>query len=125
MAETIRAKAKGTEKDMERINAMKKISIGIATLALVLMFGCKNQNQTSGTSADNNTGNTVSSQQTANMSPEDLGTLGAEIKKHPKDAQKLLSDKGLTEQQFEQAVRKVAESPEQSKRYAGAYKKAS
>ena len=104
---------------------MKKISIGIATLALVLMFGCKNQNQTSGTSADNNTGNTVSSQQTANMSPEDLGTLGAEIKKHPKDAQKLLSDKGLTEEQFEKAVRKVAESPADSKRYASAYKKAS
>ena len=36
----------------------------------------------------------------------------------------LLSDKGLTEQQFEQAVRKVAENPDQSKRYAEAYKKA-
>jgi hypothetical protein len=109
---------------MERINAMKKISIGIATLALVLMFGCKNQNQTA---YDNNSSNsnTVSSQQTTNLSPEDLGKLGAEIKKHPKDAQKLLADKGLTEQQFEQAVRKVAESPADSKRYAEAYKKAS
>jgi hypothetical protein len=123
-AEKIRAKAKAktTEKDMERINAMKKISIAIATLALVLTFGCKNQNQTASSSGDNSTGNTVSS---TNMSPEDLGTLGAEIKRHPKDAQRLLSDKGLTEQQFEQAVRKVAESPEQSKRYADAYKKAS
>jgi hypothetical protein len=111
---------------MERTNAMKKISIGIATLALVLMFGCKNQNQTA--SYDNNSNsssNTVSSQQTTNMSPEDLGKLGAEIKKHPKDAPKLLADKGLTEQQFEQAVRKVAESPADSKRYAEAYKKAS
>ena len=125
-AETIRAKtkAKATEKDMERINAMKKISIGIATLALVLIFGCKNQNQTA--SYDNNkSSNTVSSQQTTNLSPEDLGTLGAEIKKHPKEAQKLLADKGLTEQQFEQAVRKVAESPSDSKRYSEAYKKAS
>ena len=104
---------------------MKKISIAIATLALVLTFGCKNQNQTASSSSDNSTGNTVSSQQTTNMSPEDLGRLGAEIKRHPKDAQRLLSDKGLTEQQFEQAVRKVAESPEQSKRYANAYKKAS
>jgi hypothetical protein len=111
---------------MERINAMKKISIGIATLALVLMFGCKNQNQTA--SYDNNgksSDNSVSSQQTTNLSPEDLGKLGAEIKKHPKDAQKLLADKGLNEQQFEQAVRKVAESPSDSKRYAEAYKKAS
>ena len=103
---------------------MKKISIGIATLALVLMFGCKNQNQAA--SYDNNSGNnTVASQQTSNLSPEDLGKLGAEIKKHPKDAQKLLADKGLNEQQFEQAVRKVAESPADSKRYAEAYKKAS
>ena len=107
---------------MERINAVKKISIAIATLALVLTFGCKNQNQTASSSGDNSTGNTVSA---TNMSPEDLGTLGAEIKKHPNDAQQLLSDKGLTVQQFEQAVRKVAESPEQSKRYADAYKRAS
>ena len=118
-------KAAATEKDMERINAMRKISIGIATFMLVFAISCKNQNQTTAASAGND--NTVASQQTANtnMSPEDLGKLGAEIKKHPKDAQKLLSDKGLTEQQFEQAVRKVAESPEQSKRYADAYKKAS
>ena len=102
----------------------KKISIAIATLALVLTFGCKNQNQTAGSSSDNSTGNTVSSQQT-NLSPEDLGTLGAEIKRNPNDAQRILSDKGLTVQQFEQAVRKVAESPEQSKRYADAYKRAS
>jgi cytochrome c1 len=104
---------------------MKKISIGIAALTLVLAIGCKNQNQTASTNADNNSNNTVATSQTTNMSPEDLGKLGAEIKKHPSDAQKLLSDKGLTEQQFEQAVRKVAESPEQSKRYADAYKKAS
>jgi hypothetical protein len=110
---------------MERINAMKKISIGIATLALVLMFGCKNQNQTASYDNNNSSNNTVASQHTTNLSPEDLGKLGAEIKKHPKDAQKLLADKGLTEQQFEQAVRKVAENPADSKRYAEAYKKAS
>jgi hypothetical protein len=111
---------------MERINAMRKISIGIAALTLVLAIGCKNQNENQTAATNAGTGNnTVASQQTTNMSPEDLGKLGAEIKKHPKDAQKLLSDKGLTEQQFEQAVRKVAESPEQSKRYADAYKKAS
>jgi hypothetical protein len=109
---------------MERINAMKKISIGIATLALVLTFGCKNQNQTASYDNNNSGSNTVASQ-TTNLSPEDLGKLGAEIKKHPKDAQKLLTDKGLTEQQFEQAVRKVAENPADSKRYAQAYKKAS
>ena len=105
---------------------MRKFSIGIATLTLVLAIGCKNnQNQSATNSGDNSSSNNAVAAQTTNMSPEDLGTLGAEIKKHPKDAQKLLADKGLTEKQFEQAVRKVAESPEQSKRYTEAYKKAS
>jgi len=112
--------------DTERINAMKKITIAIAALSLVLAFGCKNQNQNQNQN-QSSYGTNASSQQSAttSLSPEDLGTLGAKIKKHPKDATKLLSDKGLTEQQFEQAVRKVAESPSDSKRYADAYKKAS
>ncbi len=103
---------------------MKKISIAIAALALILAFGCKNQSNYASTNP-NNSNNSVSTQQTTNLSPEELGELGAKIKKHPSDAQKLLSEKGLTSQQFEQAVRKVAESPEDSKKYAAAYKKAS
>jgi len=117
-------KAKATEKDMERINAMRKITIGIAALSLVLVLGCKKQESTS--EYNNSSSNTVASQQaTTNLSPEDLGKLGAEIKKNPKDADKILSAKGLTQEQFEQAVRKVAESPSDSKKYADAYKKAS
>ncbi|HMC21281.1 MAG TPA: hypothetical protein VKL19_05510 [Thermoanaerobaculia bacterium] len=103
---------------------MRKILIAIAALTLTLAFGCKNQTNTA-SSTPNNSNNTVSTQQTTNLSPEELGELGAKIKKHPADAQKLLSEKGLTEQQFEQAVRKIAESPEDSKKYAEAYKKAS
>ena len=53
-----------------------------------------------------------------------LGELGAKIKKNPDDAQKLLSEKGLTTQSFEQQVRQVSQDPEASKRYAAAYKKA-
>ena len=111
---------------MERINAMRKITIGFAALTLVLVLGCKKQEST-GEYNNSSSNNTVASQQqaTTNLSPEDLGKLGAEIKKHPKDANKLLSDKGLTQEQFEQAVRKVAESPSDSKKYAEAYKKAS
>jgi len=109
---------------MERINAMRKITIGIAALSLVLVLGCKKQENTS--EYNNSSSNTVASQQaTTNLSPEDLGKLGAEIKKNPKDADKILSAKGLTQEQFEQAVRKVAESPSDSKKYADAYKKAS
>ncbi len=105
---------------------MKKIPIAIAALTLTLAFGCKNQNQSNYASTNpNDSNNSVSAQQTTNLSPEELGELGAKIKKHPSDAQKLLSEKGLTSQQFEQAVRKVAESPEDSKKYAAAYRKAS
>ena len=113
------------EKDMERIETMRKITIGIASLALVATLAC-NKNSTNSTSANspNNSAPAVA-QQTTNLSPEDLGKLGAEIKKHPKEADKLLSEKGLTEQEFVKAVRKVAESPDESKRYAAAFKKAS
>ena len=104
---------------------MKKISMIVAAVALVWMFGCKNQsNHTASNSTPGNSSNTSVAQQST-LSPEELGELGAKIKKNPSDAEKLLSEKGLTQQQFEQAVRKVAESPDQSKRYTEAYKKAS
>jgi hypothetical protein len=98
---------------------MKKLSIAI--LALVLVVGCKNKASTESTSA---TGNDKTVAQ-ANLTPEQLGELGAKITKNPGEAQKLLSDQGLTEDSFKQAVRKVAEDPAASKRYAEAYKKAS
>ena len=104
---------------------MKKISMIVAAVALVWMFGCKNQsNNTASNSTPDKSSNTSVAQQST-LSPEELGELGAKIKKNPSDAEKLLSEKGLTQQQFEQAVRKVAESPDQSKRYTEAYKKAS
>ena len=58
------------------------------------------------------------------LSPEELGELGANIEKNPADAESLLSAKGLNEQSFEQAIRRVAEDPEASKRYAEAYHRA-
>jgi ABC-type transporter MlaC component len=120
----ITEKMAAKEKDMERTNAMKKISMIIAAVALVWMFGCKNQSNSTASNATPDNNNESLAQQTS-LSPEDLGELGAKIKRNPKDAERLLSEKGLTERQFEKAVRKVAESPEQSKRYAEAYKKAS
>ena len=109
-------------KDMERINTMRKTALAIATITLILLVGCKNQSTTNAGATANNNGTTVAQ---SNLTPEELGELGAKIKKNPNDAQQLLSQHGLTEQSFEQAVRKVAESPEQSKRYAEAYRKAS
>jgi len=101
---------------------MKKTLIAIAMTGL--LFGC-NKGTTSSSNATNSNNNVPAVAQQTNLSPEDLGTLGAEIKKHPKDADKILTDKGLTEQQFVKAVRKVSESPEDSKRYTSAFKKAS
>jgi hypothetical protein len=61
----------------------------------------------------------------AELTPEQLGELGAQIKKSPDRAQELLSQHGLTEQAFESQIRKVTEDPDASKRYAEAYRKAS
>lgn len=119
-------KAAAKAKDMERISAMKKISMIIAAAMLVGMFGCRNQSNTTASSATpGNSNYGASAAQQTPLTPEELGELGARIKKNPKDAERLLADKGLTQEQFERAVRKVAESPDQSKRYAEAYKKAS
>ncbi len=100
---------------------MKKMTIALATIA-ILAFGCK---KGSTNEAYNSPSNNPSVAQQTNLSPEELGELGAKIKQHPKDASKLLAEKGLDEATFEKAVRKVAESPDDSKRYAAAYKKAS
>jgi len=101
---------------------MKKISIAIAALALILAFGCKNQSNYASTNP-NNSNNSVSTPQSTNLSPEELGELGAKIKAHPKDAQKILADAGLTESAFETQIRKVSSDPAASKRYAAAFKK--
>jgi hypothetical protein len=56
------------------------------------------------------------------MTPEQLGALGAQIKKQPNDAHTLLQQHGLDEVSFAAAIRKVSEDPAAAKRYATAYK---
>lgn len=58
------------------------------------------------------------------LTPEQLGELGAQIRKTPDRAADLLRQHGLTEQSFEAQIRKVTENPDASKRYAAAYRKA-
>lgn len=97
---------------------MKKISIALALIALIAAGCSKEQGQT-------NAGSTSAAVAQANLTPEELGELGAKIKKQPSDAQRLLQERGLTEESFEQQIRKVAEDPQASKRYSEAYRKAS
>jgi hypothetical protein len=107
----------------------KQLSMIAAALLVVLAAGCKNQQTASndtatpaGTTSASGAPNTA---QASALSPEDLGTLGAQIKKQPNDADKLLAERGLNEQSFAAAIRKVSEDPSSAKRYTAAYKKAS
>jgi hypothetical protein len=99
------------------------------TLSLLLLLAlggaCNQKNEA--TTAENTEAaappaSTVAEHQ---LTPEELGELGAHIKKTPERAGELLSAHGLNEKSFESQIRKVTEDPEASKRYAEAYKKAS
>jgi hypothetical protein len=106
---------------------MRKTLGPFAIALLFLAAGCKNQNAST-TAASDTSATTVaqsSSPSSTSLSPEQLGELGAQIKKQPNDADKLLADHGLTEETFAAAVRKVSENPADAKRYATAYKSAS
>jgi len=98
-----------------------KTNMTTTALALLLMIaGCKAQQ--SATSAYDKP---ATKQSAAAMTPEQLGKLGAEIKKHPNDAHKLIEQHGLTEESFAAALRKTSEDPAAAKRYATAYKETS
>jgi hypothetical protein len=92
----------------------------IATLALLLAFGCKQQSPSAAQTP-------VTTEQTAqaqsNLTPEQLGEIGAQIKKHPSDANKILAEHGFDQASFEKEIRKVASDPAASRRYRDAYKK--
>jgi dihydroorotate dehydrogenase len=100
---------------------MRKLLIPLTIVTLVLAAGCKNNgSSTTASSGDSY----ASSAQPSSLTPEQLGQLGAQIKKTPNDADKILADHGLNEQSFAAAVRKVSENPADAKRYATAYKSA-
>jgi hypothetical protein len=100
---------------------MKRLLIPSAIVILVLAAGCKNNSSSTAASSDNNAATSVAA---SSLSPEDLGSIGAQIKKTPNDADKILADHGLNGQSFAAAVRKVSENPADAKRYAAAYKRA-
>jgi hypothetical protein len=101
-----------------------KLSMMALAALLFVAIGCKgNRSATASTTPAANVPASTSVSSAA--TPEQLGALGAEIKKHPNDAHKLIKDHGLSEESFAAAVRKVSEDPAAAKRYAAAYKQAS
>ena len=96
----------------------------LIALTLVLAGACSNDQPAATSNAADSSTPAVASQQQAELTPEQLGELGAEIRKNPKDAQRILSARGLNEQSFEQAIRKISEDPAAAKRYSDSYKKA-
>lgn len=99
---------------------MRRTAIAL-TLCVLLAGACGSNDEPAATTESKPA---AVAQQQADLTPEQLGELGAQIKKNPTDAQRLLSERGLDEQKFEQAVRKVAEDPAAAKRYSESYKKA-
>lgn len=104
---------------------MRKLLIPTAIAMLLFTAGCKNNPSSTTASTDKYAPAAQSASASTSLTPEQLGTLGAQIKKQPNDADKLLASHGLNEQQFAAAIRKVSENPADAKRYAAAYKSAS
>lgn len=102
---------------------MRRLLIPLTILTLSVALGCKN-NASSTTASSGNSDATNAQPAPSSLTPEQLGELGAQIKKTPNDADKILADHGLNEQSFAAAVRKVSENPADAKRYAAAYKSA-
>jgi hypothetical protein len=101
---------------------MRKIAVSLIAALLVIASGCQNRNAATPAGANPTP---AASSSTTSLSPEQLGNLGAQIKKQPNDAHALLTQHGLTEESFAAAVRKVSENPADAKRYATAYRSAS
>lgn len=102
---------------------MRRATTGALLLALVLAGACrKDQAQATANSqpaAQSQVAGTVT------LTPEQLGELGAQIRKEPARAEEILHQRGLTAESFEKQIRDVTENPDASKRYATAYRKAS
>lgn len=51
------------------------------------------------------------------ITPEKLGEVGAQIYQSPDNSREILSDAGLTQEEFEQRVEDVTSDPEKANRY--------
>jgi len=72
---------------------MKTTSMALALCALLVAGACSNDQRD--TAANTPAATPAAASQQADLTPEQLGTLGAEIRKNPNDAQRLLTQRGL------------------------------
>jgi hypothetical protein len=98
------------------LDTAKKLAL---VTTIIFLASCKQEGSVTTSTSSDATVNQAAVAST--LSPEELGQLGAAIKKQPENLQKILSTKGLTEESFEASIRKVTEDPEASKRYAAAF----
>ncbi|HEX2121499.1 MAG TPA: hypothetical protein VHL59_07645, partial [Thermoanaerobaculia bacterium] len=89
-------------------------TITLLLLALTLAGACNQRNESASTAPTSQPAVAAS----PNLSPEQLGELGAQIKKNPDRANDLLTQHGLTHASYEKMIRDVTENPDASKRYA-------
>ena len=97
---------------------MRNVLLITLTLSLALAGACNRTEQATTPASEA----TVSA---TDLSPEQLGEIGGQIKKEPARAHEILSAHGLNEESLEAAIRKVTEDPDASKRYSAAFQKAS
>lgn len=83
------------------------------TLALLTLVGCSAEESTM-------TETETQAEVAVDITPEELGELGARIRKEPARAEEFLSERGLTDESYEQAIREVSEDGDSARRYADA-----
>jgi hypothetical protein len=100
---------------------MRRTTLAFALSILLVAAACQ-QKQTQTASSESS--KPVAAVSAENMTPEELGELGAQIHKTPDKADDLLAQHNLTQESFEKSIRKVTENVDESRRYTAAYKKA-
>jgi hypothetical protein len=107
---------------------MKSVLIVLAvSVTLMLGAGCNAERRATGSVEEplSDTGTSVIAATPAELTPEQLGEIAARIRKEPSRADEILAEHRLTQEVFEEAIRRVTEDVEASQRYAAAYRKAS
>jgi len=103
---------------------MRAVKISALVLTLALLAAC-NSEPAQTASATQSAPAPAAGAAAPALTPEQLGELGAQLRKDPARADEILAQRGMSQQAFEKAIRDVTENPEASKRYAEAYRKAS